>query len=102
MIRTNSDEYFIEPLEQGTQEHEEGGRVHVVYRRSAVLQVQSDISSDYQTIGMYHCITNVCCVSRQFLILGLKLTSGGCLVLVDCWCLQNVTKCRKMVLVHCV
>uniref|UniRef100_A0A3Q1HRC1 Uncharacterized protein n=1 Tax=Anabas testudineus TaxID=64144 RepID=A0A3Q1HRC1_ANATE len=38
MIRTDSDEYFIEPLERGTQELEDQGRVHVVYRRSAVLQ----------------------------------------------------------------
>uniref|UniRef100_A0A673FP30 A disintegrin and metalloproteinase with thrombospondin motifs 3-like n=1 Tax=Sinocyclocheilus rhinocerous TaxID=307959 RepID=A0A673FP30_9TELE len=50
MIRTDSDEYFIEPLERGTQEHEERGRVHVVYRRSAVLQAPSDISLDYQPI----------------------------------------------------
>ncbi|XP_051543261.1 A disintegrin and metalloproteinase with thrombospondin motifs 3-like [Myxocyprinus asiaticus] len=48
MIRTDSDEYFIEPLVRGTQEHEERGRVHVVYRRSAVLQALSDISMDYQ------------------------------------------------------
>ncbi|ROL51368.1 A disintegrin and metalloproteinase with thrombospondin motifs 3 [Anabarilius grahami] len=51
MIRTDSDEYFIEPLERGTQEHEERGRVHVVYRRSAVLQAPSDISLDYHQIG---------------------------------------------------
>ncbi|KAK7164950.1 hypothetical protein R3I94_003361 [Phoxinus phoxinus] len=50
MIRTDSDEYFIEPLERGTQQHEERGRVHVVYRRSAVLQAPSDISLDYQPI----------------------------------------------------
>ncbi|XP_073695633.1 A disintegrin and metalloproteinase with thrombospondin motifs 3 [Garra rufa] len=50
MIRTESDEYFIEPLERGTQEHEERGRVHVVYRRSAVLKAPSDISLDYQPI----------------------------------------------------
>ncbi|XP_077087670.1 A disintegrin and metalloproteinase with thrombospondin motifs 3 isoform X2 [Siphateles boraxobius] len=50
MIRTDSDEYFIEPLERGTHEHEERGRVHVVYRRSAVLQAPSDISLDYQPI----------------------------------------------------
>ncbi|KAG1937220.1 A disintegrin and metalloproteinase with thrombospondin motifs [Pimephales promelas] len=50
MIRTDSDEYFIEPLERGTQEHEERGRVHVVYRRSAVLQAPSDISLDYQPV----------------------------------------------------
>ncbi|KAM3867828.1 A disintegrin and metalloproteinase with thrombospondin motifs 3 [Diretmus argenteus] len=48
MIRTDSDEYFIEPLERGTQEQEDQGRVHVVYRRSAVLQAPSDISVDYQ------------------------------------------------------
>ncbi|TRY89719.1 hypothetical protein DNTS_009297 [Danionella cerebrum] len=50
MIRTESDEYFIEPLEQGTQENEERGRVHVVYRRSAVLKAHSDVSLDYQPI----------------------------------------------------
>uniref|UniRef100_A0A8C2APP9 ADAM metallopeptidase with thrombospondin type 1 motif, 3 n=1 Tax=Cyprinus carpio TaxID=7962 RepID=A0A8C2APP9_CYPCA len=50
MIRTDSDEYFIEPLERGTEEHEERGRVHVVYRRSAVLRAPSDISLDYQPI----------------------------------------------------
>lgn len=48
MIRTDLDEYFIEPLERGTQEQEHQGRVHVVYRRSAVLQDTSDISMDYQ------------------------------------------------------
>ncbi|XP_022621448.1 A disintegrin and metalloproteinase with thrombospondin motifs 3 [Seriola dumerili] len=48
MIRTDSDEYFIEPLERGTQELEDQGRVHVVYRRSALLQTPSDISVDYQ------------------------------------------------------
>ncbi|KAM7415653.1 hypothetical protein PAMA_017941 [Pampus argenteus] len=48
MIRTDSDEYLIEPLERGTQELEDQGRVHVVYRRSAVLQAPSDISVDYQ------------------------------------------------------
>ncbi|XP_061586706.1 A disintegrin and metalloproteinase with thrombospondin motifs 3 [Cololabis saira] len=49
MIRTDSDEYFIEPLEKGTQELEDQGRVHVVYRRSAlVLPSSDDISVDYQ------------------------------------------------------
>lgn len=51
MIRTDSDEYFIEPLERGTQELEDQGRVHVVYRRSALLQAPSDISVDYQLQG---------------------------------------------------
>lgn len=51
MIRTDSDEYFIEPLERGTQDLEDEGRVHVVYRRSAFLQAQTDIFADYQTQG---------------------------------------------------
>lgn len=61
MIRTSSDEYFIEPLERGAQEHEEKGRVHVVYRRSAVRQAPSDISVDYQLHGrpLLLCLTNV-------------------------------------------
>ncbi|KAM4578289.1 A disintegrin and metalloproteinase with thrombospondin motifs 3 [Fundulus diaphanus] len=48
MIRTDSDEYFIEPLEKGTQEMEDEGRVHVVYRRSALLHASSDDSVDFQ------------------------------------------------------
>lgn len=36
LIRTDKDEFFIEPLERGAQEEEEeGGRAHVVYRRAA-------------------------------------------------------------------
>lgn len=54
MIRTESDEYFIEPLEKGTQELEDQGRVHVVYRRSALLQTPLDISVDYQLQGRRH------------------------------------------------
>ncbi|XP_034026685.1 A disintegrin and metalloproteinase with thrombospondin motifs 3 isoform X2 [Thalassophryne amazonica] len=64
MIRTDSDEYFIEPLERGTQEQEDQGRVHVVYRRSALLQPSSDMSVDYQiqepqldVPGMLHTIS---------------------------------------------
>ncbi|XP_054466288.1 A disintegrin and metalloproteinase with thrombospondin motifs 3 isoform X2 [Anoplopoma fimbria] len=48
MIRTDADEYFIEPLERGAQELEDQGRVHVVYRRSALLQAPADIPVDYQ------------------------------------------------------
>lgn len=36
LIRTDSGEFFIEPLEKGQQDVEEKGRVHVVYRRSAI------------------------------------------------------------------
>ncbi|XP_061561564.1 A disintegrin and metalloproteinase with thrombospondin motifs 14 isoform X2 [Phycodurus eques] len=36
LIRTDSGEFFIEPLEKGRQDAEAKGRVHVVYRRSAL------------------------------------------------------------------
>ncbi|XP_077457021.1 A disintegrin and metalloproteinase with thrombospondin motifs 3 [Stigmatopora argus] len=54
MIRTDEDEYFIEPLQRGTQELEDKGRVHVVYRRSALLQGPSDISVDYQAPELHN------------------------------------------------
>ncbi|XP_063817506.1 A disintegrin and metalloproteinase with thrombospondin motifs 14 isoform X2 [Pseudophryne corroboree] len=38
LIRTDSSEFFIEPLERGRQDEEENGRAHVVYRRSAIQQ----------------------------------------------------------------
>ncbi|XP_041442078.1 A disintegrin and metalloproteinase with thrombospondin motifs 2 [Xenopus laevis] len=37
MIRTEEEEYFIEPLEKD-KDGEEEGRVHIVYRRSAILK----------------------------------------------------------------
>ncbi|XP_053573209.1 A disintegrin and metalloproteinase with thrombospondin motifs 2-like [Bombina bombina] len=37
MIRTDKDEFFIEPLEKDKQE-EDSGRTHVVYRRSAIIK----------------------------------------------------------------
>lgn len=51
MIRTDKDEYFIEPLEKGKQMEEEKGRIHVVYRRSAVTQDSTDVLQDFQTEG---------------------------------------------------
>uniref|UniRef100_A0A3B5APG0 A disintegrin and metalloproteinase with thrombospondin motifs 14-like n=1 Tax=Stegastes partitus TaxID=144197 RepID=A0A3B5APG0_9TELE len=36
LIRTDNGEFFIEPLEKGQQDVEVKGRVHVVYRRSAI------------------------------------------------------------------
>ncbi|XP_067413109.1 A disintegrin and metalloproteinase with thrombospondin motifs 3 isoform X1 [Emydura macquarii macquarii] len=51
MIRTDKDEYFIEPLERGKQMEEERGRIHVVYRRSAVTQDSTDILQDFHTEG---------------------------------------------------
>nr|XP_056711754.1 A disintegrin and metalloproteinase with thrombospondin motifs 3 [Euleptes europaea] len=49
MIRTDEDEYFIEPLEKGKQAEEESGRVHVVYRRSAIAQNPTDVLPDFQS-----------------------------------------------------
>ncbi|KAM6401747.1 A disintegrin and metalloproteinase with thrombospondin motifs 3 isoform 3-T3 [Pluvialis apricaria] len=46
MIRTDKDEYFIEPLERGKQMEEEKGRIHMVYRRSAVVQHPTDMLPD--------------------------------------------------------
>ncbi|XP_076856662.1 A disintegrin and metalloproteinase with thrombospondin motifs 14 isoform X2 [Brachyhypopomus gauderio] len=41
LIRTDNGEFFIEPLEKGQQKTEVKGRVHVVYRRSAVRRNSS-------------------------------------------------------------
>ncbi|XP_044798150.2 A disintegrin and metalloproteinase with thrombospondin motifs 14 isoform X5 [Bubalus bubalis] len=38
LIRTDSTDYFIEPVERGQQEMEAGGRKHVVYRREVIRQ----------------------------------------------------------------
>ncbi|MBN3302769.1 ATS3 metalloproteinase, partial [Amia calva] len=46
LIRTDNGEFFIEPLEKGQQEVEEKGRVHVVYRRSAVKREPSKTKED--------------------------------------------------------
>lgn len=51
MIRTNKDEYFIEPLERGKQMEEEKGRIHMVYRRSAVAQHPTDMLPDVHREG---------------------------------------------------
>lgn len=54
MIRTDEDEYFIEPLERGKQMEEEKGRIHMVYRRSAVAQHITDTLPDVHTEGSVH------------------------------------------------
>ncbi|NXO05400.1 ATS14 metalloproteinase, partial [Rhinopomastus cyanomelas] len=46
LIRTDSNEFFIEPLERGQQETEERGRAHVVYRRSAIRQDSTEPHQD--------------------------------------------------------
>ncbi|ERE87225.1 A disintegrin and metalloproteinase with thrombospondin motif 14-like protein [Cricetulus griseus] len=46
LIRTDSSDYFIEPLERGQQEEEAGGRTHVVYRREAVQQEWAEPHGD--------------------------------------------------------
>uniref|UniRef100_A0A452RPS1 ADAM metallopeptidase with thrombospondin type 1 motif 14 n=1 Tax=Ursus americanus TaxID=9643 RepID=A0A452RPS1_URSAM len=46
LIRTDSSDYFIEPLEWGQQEREAGGRTHVVYRREVVRQEYAEPGGD--------------------------------------------------------
>uniref|UniRef100_A0A4X2LBK7 ADAM metallopeptidase with thrombospondin type 1 motif 14 n=1 Tax=Vombatus ursinus TaxID=29139 RepID=A0A4X2LBK7_VOMUR len=46
LIRTDSSEYFIEPLERGQQAKEETGRVHIVYRRAAIRQEKAEPLGD--------------------------------------------------------
>uniref|UniRef100_A0A8C6MDX7 ADAM metallopeptidase with thrombospondin type 1 motif 14 n=1 Tax=Nothobranchius furzeri TaxID=105023 RepID=A0A8C6MDX7_NOTFU len=43
LIRTDNGEFFIEPLEKGQQDAEVKGRVHVVYRRSAIKSVDPEL-----------------------------------------------------------
>uniref|UniRef100_A0A663DND9 ADAM metallopeptidase with thrombospondin type 1 motif 14 n=1 Tax=Aquila chrysaetos chrysaetos TaxID=223781 RepID=A0A663DND9_AQUCH len=51
LIRTDSNEFFIEPLERGQQETEEHGRAHVVYRRSAIRQDGAEPRQDLHPEG---------------------------------------------------
>ncbi|KAK9398606.1 ADAMTS3: ADAM metallopeptidase with thrombospondin type 1 motif 3 [Crotalus adamanteus] len=52
MIKVGVEEFFIEPLEKGQQMEEERGRLHRVYRRSAIAQNSSDILPDFQSKGI--------------------------------------------------
>ncbi|MCJ8738897.1 hypothetical protein PDJAM_G00040950 [Pangasius djambal] len=53
LIRTDSGEFFIEPLQKGQQESEVQGRVHVVYPRSAVKQQnQKDLHNEVPDFGI--------------------------------------------------
>ncbi|TRY71246.1 hypothetical protein DNTS_014991 [Danionella cerebrum] len=56
LIRTDDEEFFIEPLEKGQQEVEFKGRVHVVYRRSAVKrekgQQRDDLHNEVTNLGI--------------------------------------------------
>lgn len=54
LIRTDSNEFFIEPLERGQQETEEHGRAHVVYRRSAIRQDGAEPYQDLHPEGRGH------------------------------------------------
>lgn len=50
LIRTDSTDYFIEPLEWGQQEKEASGRTHVVYRRE-VQQEWTEPARDLHNEG---------------------------------------------------
>ncbi|XP_066522676.1 A disintegrin and metalloproteinase with thrombospondin motifs 14 isoform X2 [Hoplias malabaricus] len=55
LIRMDSGEFFIEPLEKGQQDAEVKGRVHVVYRRSAIKREpgrdQEDLHNEVADFG---------------------------------------------------
>lgn len=53
LIRTDSSDYFIEPLEWGQQEREAGGRTHVVYRREVVRQEYAEPGGDLHNEGRH-------------------------------------------------
>ncbi|XP_014324665.1 A disintegrin and metalloproteinase with thrombospondin motifs 14 isoform X1 [Xiphophorus maculatus] len=56
LIRTDNGEFFIEPLEKGQQDVEVKGRVHVVYRRSAIKretgQRKEDLHNEVADVGI--------------------------------------------------
>lgn len=53
MIRSDTEEYFIEPLERGKQMEEETGRIHIVYKRAAVEQTPRGVSKDVYYRGRH-------------------------------------------------
>uniref|UniRef100_A0A7N8XYW9 ADAM metallopeptidase with thrombospondin type 1 motif, 14 n=1 Tax=Mastacembelus armatus TaxID=205130 RepID=A0A7N8XYW9_9TELE len=52
LIRTDNGEFFIEPLEKGQQDVEVKGRVHVVYRRSAIKRDTGQRREDLHNEGL--------------------------------------------------
>uniref|UniRef100_A0A4W5MAR1 Peptidase M12B propeptide domain-containing protein n=1 Tax=Hucho hucho TaxID=62062 RepID=A0A4W5MAR1_9TELE len=58
LIRTDNGEFFIEPLEKGQQDVEVKGRVHVVYRRSAIKREperRKDLRNEGKGREHHHC-----------------------------------------------
>jgi hypothetical protein len=55
MIKSDNEEYFIEPLERGKQMEEEKGRIHVVYKRSSAERDPIDMSKDFYPRGKHLC-----------------------------------------------
>lgn len=53
LIRTDSSDYFIEPLEWGQQEQEASGRTHVVYRREVRGQEWAESGGDLHNEGRH-------------------------------------------------
>lgn len=73
LIRTDSSDYFIEPLERGQQEEEAGGRTHVVYRREAVQQEWAEPHGDLHNEGrLWAGAPGVTCVPISGVISGLS------------------------------
>lgn len=53
LIRTDSTDFFIEPLEWGQQEKEASGRTHVVYRREVVPREWAEPGGDLHNEGRH-------------------------------------------------
>ncbi|RXM30956.1 A disintegrin and metalloproteinase with thrombospondin motifs 3 [Acipenser ruthenus] len=53
MIRMEKEEFFIEPVESGGElgEEEQGGRQHIVYRKSSIKTSPSNQTSDFHGKG---------------------------------------------------
>ncbi|XP_072523494.1 A disintegrin and metalloproteinase with thrombospondin motifs 14 [Salminus brasiliensis] len=71
LIRTDNGEFFIEPLEKGQQEAEVKGRVHVVYRRSAIKREpgrkEEDLQNEVSDFGIAELPNSLDTVERKLL-----------------------------------
>lgn len=68
LIRTDDEEFFIEPLEKGQQEVEVKGRVHVVYRRSAIKRDKDQRRDDLHNEGKAEVMKNQIAIYFNFLL----------------------------------
>ncbi len=73
LIRTDDEEFFIEPLEKGQQEVEVKGRVHVVYRRSAIKRDKDERRDDLHNEGKAELMKKQFAIFFYFFLLNIKI-----------------------------